>query len=277
MGFCQSTNSVKVARAALHMWEEPCISGDSGSGAVFFSGCNLRCVYCQNNEISSGKVGTEVSTQRLSDIFINLQNQKANNINLVTPSHYTKEIIEAIIKARSKGLVIPIVYNSSSYEAVYTIHSLSGYVDVYLPDCKYYDDALAVKYSNAPGYHEISLKAIDEMLSQTGGAVFDEEGIIKKGVIVRHLILPGCIKDSKKLIRSLWEHFGNNIYYSIMNQYTPMKGIGEKYPELDRKVRNREYDEVLDYALDLGIENGFMQEGDVASESFIPKFDLTGV
>lgn len=277
MGFCQSTNSVKVARAALHMWEEPCISGDSGSGAVFFSGCNLRCVYCQNKEISSGKVGTEVSIERLSEIFINLQNQKAKNINLVTPSHYTKEIVEAVITAREKGLVIPIVYNSSSYEETDTIRSLSGYVDVYLPDCKYYDDALAVKYSNAPGYHEISLKAIDEMLSQTGCAVFDEEGIIKKGVIVRHLILPGCIKDSKKLLRSLWEHFGNNIYYSIMNQYTPMKGIGGKYPELDRKIRSREYDEVLDYALDLGIENGFMQEGDVASESFIPKFDLTGV
>ena len=259
------------------MWEEPCISGESGSGAVFFSGCNLRCVYCQNSKISSALVGQEVSVKRLAEIFINLQSQNANNINLVTPSHYTGQIIEAISIARAAGLTIPIVYNSSSYENADTIRQLKDYVNVYLPDCKYYSDERAVKYSSAPRYHEISLKAIDEMLNQTGEASFDENGMIKSGVIVRHLILPGGIKDSKRVIKSLWEHFGNRIYYSIMNQYTPMPGIEDKYPELAVKIKSREYDEVLDYALDLGIENGFMQEGGTAEESFIPEFDLTGV
>lgn len=275
VGFCSVTETIRVARAALHFWEEPCISGENGSGAVFFSGCNMCCVFCQNKEISEGKIGKDISEERLAQIFLELQEKQANNINLVTPSHYVNPIIRAIDIAKNQGLSIPIVYNSSSYESVETLKKLEGYIDVYLPDCKYYDDEPAIRYSHAKNYHEISLKAISEMLRQTGKAVFDEKGIIKKGVIVRLLVLPGNTVDAKNVLRSLYENFNDNIYVSVMNQYTPIKGV--PFPELKRRVTKREYSKVLDYALELGIVNGFMQEGDVAKESFIPAFDLEGV
>lgn len=276
VGFCGVSGKIRVARAALHFWEEPCISGTEGSGAVFFSGCNLQCIFCQNREISRGKVGKDISCSRLAEIFVELQKQGANNINLVTPSHYVNQIIPAIIFSREMGLSVPVVYNSSAYESVETLKKLEGYIDVYLPDCKYWDEELAVKFSRAPAYRDISFAAIGEMLRQTGKAEFDENGLIKKGVIVRHLVLPGHVNDSKKVIGQLYDTFGDDIYISIMNQYTPLADLPD-YPELNRKLTGREYKKILDYALDIGIENGFMQEGDVAKESFVPSFDLEGV
>lgn len=275
-GFCGVSDNIRVARAALHFWEEPCISGSEGSGAVFFSGCNLQCVFCQNREISRGKVGKDISAERLCEIFFELQEQGANNINLVTPSHYVNQITKAVEKARARGLSIPFVYNSSAYENVETLKRLEGYIDVYLPDCKYYDDELAVRYSKAPGYWNTALAAIEEMLRQRGKTVFDERGMITSGVIVRHLVLPGHTLDSKNVIRSLHERFKDDIYISVMNQFTPLGGL-ENYPELNRRVTPREYKKVLDYAIEIGIVNGFMQEGNVAKESFIPAFDLEGV
>lgn len=278
IGYCRVGSKIKVARAALHMWEEPCISGADGSGAVFFSGCNLGCVYCQNHLISRGQAGKEISVKQLADIFLKLESEGANNINLVTPSHYIYQIMEAINISRKKGLGIPMLYNTGTYEKVEAIKQLKGYIDIYLPDCKYYSDERAVKYSNAPGYFEKSLNAIQEMVNQTGVPSFNEKGIMTRGVIVRHMTLPKGRKDSKEIIKRLYEEFGDKIYFSLMSQYTPMEGIdGEKYPELLRKVTKREYETLVDYAIELGIENAFIQEGDVAKESFIPEFDLTGV
>lgn len=276
VGYCQVGDKIRVARAALHMWEEPCISGGEGSGAIFFSGCNMQCVFCQNRDIACGSTGKDISEERLCEIMLELQDKKANNINLVTPTHYVKQIAGAIIKAKNNGLTIPIVYNSSSYEKTDTLKELNGLVDVYLPDCKYFDDELAVKYSRAPGYHNISLKAIDEMLRQTGKCSFDENGLIKSGVIIRHLVLPGHTKDSKAVIKSLWERYGHDVYLSIMSQYTPLENV-KNYPELNRRITVREYNKVLDYAIELGVVNGFFQDMDVAKESFIPEFNLEGV
>lgn len=275
-GYCKVTDTIKVARAALHMWEEPCISGDEGSGAIFFSGCNMQCVFCQNKKIADGTVGKEIKLERLSSIMIELQNKHANNINLVTPSHYVNQIIEAVELAKRNGLNIPIIYNTSSYEKVETLRKLEGIVDVYLPDCKYYDEELAVNFSHAPGYHDISMDAIAEMVRQTGKCSFDNEGKIKKGVIVRHLVLPGHTKDSKAVIKALWERFGEDVYLSIMSQYTPLTN-NEKYPELNRRITVREYNKVVDYAIELGITGGFFQDMDVAEDSFIPDFNLEGV
>lgn len=280
-GFCQMTDDVYIARAALHMWEEPCISGENGSGAVFFSGCQLRCVFCQNNAISTGKAGRKISIAELAQQFLKLQEQKANNINLVTPTHYVPQIIKALSMAKADGLRIPVVYNTSSYENVETLKMLEGYVDVYLPDLKYMDNHIAMKYSNAGDYFDIASKAIAEMLRQTGKPQFYkdaenkycEAGIMKKGVIVRHLIMPGMTKDSKNIVKYLYETYSNDIYISIMNQYTPLKCV-EKYPELNRKITSEEYDDVVDYAIELGVENGFIQEGETAQESFIPEFSL---
>lgn len=271
-GVCGSTYRIKVARAALHMWEEPCISGDRGSGTVFFSGCPLHCVYCQNRKISDGSVGKELSVAELADTFIDLQNKGAHNINLVTPTHYIHQIREAIIMAKKSGLIIPIVYNTGGYEKVESLKLLSGLVDIYLPDLKYFSMEVARKYSNAPNYFEVALKAINEMYEQVGVATFDEEGLMTKGVIVRHLLLPGLLEDSKKIIKEVYEIFGDNVYLSIMNQYTPMQGIGEKFPELADKVSEEDYDALVDYAIEIGVENGFIQEGETASESFIPDF-----
>ena len=278
-GICGQTNDIKVARAALHFWEEPCISGEEGSGTVFFSGCSLHCVFCQNEEIANGTVGKVISVERLAEIFLELQEKGANNINLVTPGHFIPQIKEALTLAWEKGLKLPIVYNTSSYESIEAIKSLEGFVDIYLPDFKYMSSELSGKYSHASDYAKVAKNVIAEMVRQTGKPVFekdDDEGILKKGTIVRHLMLPGCMEDSKAVIRHLYETYGNDIYISIMSQFTPLSNV-QNYPELNRKVTEEEYEELVDYALELGLEQGFIQEGDVAEESFIPIFDCEGV
>lgn len=274
-GYCHAGAGITAARAALHFWEEPCISGERGSGTVFFSGCSLGCVYCQNYNISRNLAGKEITTKRLAEIFLELEAQKAHNINLVTPSHYVPSIIEAIKQAKSEGLHIPIVYNSSGYEAVEIIKMLEGNVDIYLPDFKYCGQDLAYRYSGCRDYFEAASKALREMVRQTGAAEFEGE-IMTRGVIVRHLLLPGGLSDSKKVIKYLYETYGDTIYLSIMNQYTPLEQV-EAYPEINRKVTEQEYEELVDYALELGVENGFIQEGETASESFIPEFDSQGI
>lgn len=276
-GFCGESNSVRIARAALHFWEEPVISGDNGSGAVFFTGCNLKCIFCQNASIAASEVGKEVSIEALAEIFLKLQGEGANNINLVTASHYVPQVAECIRMARKSGLTIPIVYNTSSYEKPETLRLLDGLVDIYLPDFKYMDAKLAKAYSNAEDYPEIAQTAIAEMYRQVGKPAFDaDSGLMRKGVIVRHLVMPGAVGNAKAVIDYLYGTYGDNIYISLMNQYTPVKEFAE-YPELNRKVTKREYEKVIQYALDLGVENAFIQEGETAQESFIPAFDLTGV
>lgn len=275
-GYCKATGKLVVARAALHMWEEPCISGEEGSGTVFFCGCPLGCVYCQNSKISRGMSGMAITVERLAEIFLELQGKGANNINLVTPSHYVPHIIEALKISRKKGLTVPIVYNCSGYEKVKTLKLLEGYIDIYMPDFKYMSDEPAVKYSGCRNYSAVASKAIEEMVRQVKEPVFDERGIMKKGVIVRHLALPGYIDDSKRVVKYLYETYGDRIFISIMNQYTPMTR-SMAYPELNRKLTDEEYDELVDYALEIGVENGFIQKGETALESFIPEFDGEGV
>ena len=275
-GFCQSGSHIKAARAALHHWEEPCISGTAGSGTVFFSGCTLRCCFCQNHDIAMGSRGRAVSVERLGEIFLELKEKGAANINLVTGAHYVPQIIEALDMARRKGLDIPVVYNSSGYEKTETLKLLEGYVDIYLPDYKYAESELAVKFSHANDYPERAMEAVNEMVRQTGMPQFDAEGYMKRGTIVRHLILPGHTRNSKKVLKLLHKTFGKQIYISIMNQYTPVFEQKE-YTELNRCVTRREYEKVLDYAFELGIENGFFQDGETARESFIPAFDYEGV
>lgn len=278
-GICGQTENLKVARAALHFWEEPCISGDAGSGAVFFSGCPLHCVFCQNENIANGTVGKEISLERLVDIFLELQEKGANNINLVTPGHFVPQIVKALDQAKKEGLTLPVVYNTSSYETVDTIRMLDGYVDIYLPDFKYMSPVLSKKYSHVPDYAQVAKAAIAEMVRQTGKAVFvngDEDNLILRGTIVRHLTLPGCMEDSMQILKYLHETYGDTIYISIMNQFTPLSNL-EKYPELNRKITDEEYETLVDYAIEIGIENGFIQEGDTAEESFIPAFDCEGV
>lgn len=275
-GFCGADDRLYLARAALHFWEEPCISGEKGSGTVFFSGCNLRCVFCQNHEISRMDSKKEVTVERLSEIFLELQEKGALNINLVTPTHYIPQIIEALDISKEKGLVLPVVYNTSGYETVESLKRLEGYVQVYLPDFKYMDGELSKKYSSAPDYPEKAKLALDEMVRQVGEAEFSEDGIIKKGVIVRHLVLPNHTDDSKNVISYLYNRYGDSIFVSIMNQYTPLKQV-EKIPDLNRKITDGEYDEVVDFAISLGLENGFIQEGETQSESFIPPFDFEGL
>lgn len=278
-GICGQTAEVKAARAALHFWEEPCISGEKGSGTVFFSGCALHCVFCQNKEIANGTVGKTISAGRLSEIFLELQEKGANNINLVTPGHFVPQIIRALDAARQSGLKIPIVYNTGSYETAETIRMLEGYVDIYLPDFKYMSPVLSSRYSNAPDYADAAKAAIDEMVRQTGAARFaggDEDGRMLGGTIVRHLTLPGSLSDSKEILSYLHGRYGNTIYISIMNQFTPVSKLSA-YPELNRTVTEREYEELVEYALQIGIENGFIQEGGTAEESFIPLFDCEGV
>lgn len=264
------------ARAALHMWEEPCISGKKGSGAVFFSGCGLRCCFCQNRDIAIGKSGLEITEDRLAEIFLELQEQGAANLNLVTGAHYVPQIIAALDLAREQGLRLPVVYNSSGYEKVETVKMLEGYVEVYLPDYKYAESNLAEKYSRAEDYPETAAAAIAEMVRQTGPAVFDEEGYMRRGTIVRNLVLPGHTRNSIKVLEYLHRTYGNQIYISIMNQYTPVFEQKE-FKELNRRVTQREYEKVLNAALELGIENGFFQDGETARESFIPAFDYEGI
>ena len=275
-GVCGVSAEIRVARAALHYWEEPCISGKKGSGAVFFSGCSLHCVFCQNREISGGKAGKVISKERLSDIFLELKAKGANNINLVTPGQYIPDIVWAVNDARSRGMKLPIVYNTSGYEDAKELKLLDGIVDVYLPDFKYMEEALARELSHAPDYPDVAKIAIKEMVRQTGKCEFDEDGYIKRGTIVRNLILPGHTRNSLKVLEYLHETYGNEIYLSIMNQYTPVYHH-EKYPELNRKVTVREYEKVLDGAIAMGIENGFFQDGETAEESFIPAFDYEGI
>lgn len=277
-GCCKESSQLIVARAALHMWEEPCISGQKGSGTVFFSGCNMGCIFCQNFSIAQGQAGKAISVKRLAEIFLELQAKGAHNINLVTPTHYIPQIIDALLSAKSQGLHLPIVYNTSAYEKVETLQCLEGLVDIYLPDLKYYSPALSAKYAGAPNYFETASAAIAEMVRQTGLPVFetDEDSLMKKGVIVRHLLLPGCEEDSRYLLQYLYNTYKNDIYVSIMNQYTPMPQVS-CFPELNRSITHEEYDRIVDYAISIGIENGFIQEGSTASESFIPAFDCEGV
>ena len=276
-GVCAVPDRLKVARAALHFWEEPCISGDEGSGAVFFSGCALHCVYCQNRDISGGKAGLPISTERLTDIFFELKAQNACNINLVTGDHYIPLIAKAIDKAVRRGFDLPFIFNCSGYEKPESLKMLDGLIDVYLPDFKYMDPALAGRYSGASDYPDVAKAALDEMVRQCPGGIFDGRGMIKSGVIVRHLLLPGHVSDSKRILKYLHERYKDSIYISIMSQYTPMEGIPDSCPELQRRVKRSEYDRLTDYAIALGIENAYIQDMSVATESFIPAFDNEGV
>ncbi len=276
LGFCKSSDKLKVARAELHFWEEPCISGTNGSGTVFFSGCTLQCVFCQNSQISRGEWGKEITVQRLCEIFLELEKKGAHNINLVTPTQYVLHIIKAIDLSREKGLSLPIVYNTSGYEKVQTLRLLKGYVDIYLPDFKYYDERFSKKYSNCENYFENTTKALDEMFSQVGECEFDENGLLKKGVVIRHLCLPKLTDDTKRILKYINRRFDDKVLISIMSQYTP-HGDLKDYPEISLPLSKDEYQDILEYAQMIGISNGFVQEGESAKESFIPPFDLTGV
>lgn len=275
-GVCGVSAEIRVARAALHYWEEPCISGEKGSGAVFFSGCSLHCVFCQNREISDGKAGKVISKERLSDIFIELAGKGANNINLVTPGQYIPDIVWAVNDARSRGMKLPIVYNTSGYENVTELKLLDGIVDVYLPDFKYMDSALSAKYSRAKDYPSVAKQAISEMVRQQPKvAIDDATGLIQKGVIVRQLLLPGHVNDAKAIFKYLHDTYQDSIYISMMSQFTPI--ALKDYPEINRTVTRREYERLIDYAIKIGITNAFIQEGNVAKDSFIPAFDGEGV
>lgn len=270
-GYCGADNNMRITRAELHFWEEPCISGKAGSGTVFFSGCNMKCVFCQNYKISTKNVGITVTPRELADKFLYLQNKGANNINLVTPTHYVPEIIKALDIAKKKGLNIPVIYNCGGYESVETIKLLNGYVDIYMPDIKYFSDKYAVKYSTAPNYFKVAQKALKEMVSQVGTPVFNKSGIMKRGVIVRHLMLPGLIFDTKKIIDYLYDTYKDDIYISIMSQYTPLPNVKD-IPELNRRIDKKYYETMVDYCIKKGIENAFIQDGESANESFIPEF-----
>lgn len=282
-GVCMQDSRIFAARAALHFWEEPCISGSVGSGAVFFCGCNLRCVFCQNYDIAHAEACKEISVQRLADIFLSLQKQGAANINLVTPTHYIPQICTALKSAKKLGLSIPIVYNTSGYEEVDTLKMLDGLIDIYLPDLKYYSPELSTRLSHAPDYFEKAALAIAEMYRQVGTATFDSTtGLMQKGMIVRHLLLPGQSKDTKKVLRYLHNTYGEKIYISIMNQYTPMPQLSlsenlTQLSDLNRKITDEEYEKIISFAEIIGIENGFIQEGDTVGASFIPAFNQEGL
>lgn len=275
-GICGVSSEIKVARAALHYWEEPCISGKRGSGAVFFSGCSLHCVFCQNREISDGKEGKVISKERLSDIFMELADKGANNINLVTPGQYIPDIVWVVNDAKSRGMKLPIIYNTSGYENVTELKLLEGIVDVYLPDFKYMDSTLSARYSRAKDYPSIAKQALSEMVRQQPDVVIDNATrLIQKGVIVRQLLLPGHVNDAKAVLKYLYDTYHDHVYISMMSQFTPI--ALKDYPEINRTVTRREYERLVDYALEIGITNAFIQEGDVAKDSFIPAFDCEGV
>ena len=275
-GVCGVSSEIKVARAALHYWEEPCISGKRGSGAVFFSGCSLHCVFCQNREISDGKEGKVISKERLSDIFIELADKGANNIYLVTPGQYIPDIVWAVNDAKSRGMKLPIIYNTSGYENVTELKLLEGIVDVYLPDFKYMDSTLSAMYSRAKDYPSVAKQALSEMVRQQPDVVIDDStGLIQKGVIVRQLLLPGHVNDAKAVLKYLYDTYHDHVYISMMSQFTPI--ALKDYPEINRTVTRREYERLVDYALEIGITNAFIQEGDVAKDSFIPALDCEGV
>lgn len=286
-GVCGESEKVRLARAALHFWEEPPISGESGSGTVFFSGCPLRCVYCQNKSIARGEVGREVSISRLAQIFLEQQERGALNINLVTSTHFVPQVKKALDLARSRDfsdrpLRLPIVYNTSGYELASAIRELDGYVDVFLTDFKYANSDIARRYSAAPDYPQVASDALDAMFELAGPPAYDQtergEERLVRGIIVRHLLLPGCLEDSKRVMELLaGKPYADDIIVSIMNQFTPGGDLVGNYPELARTVTPDEYDELVDYALDLGLENSYMQEGGAAEDSFIPAFDYEGV
>ncbi|MFW2491144.1 radical SAM protein [Clostridium chromiireducens] len=291
IGFCRASNKVKISRASLHLWEEPPISQGKGSGTVFFSHCNLKCVFCQNYNISQGiecnldiqpsnsnplVTGIEVSIDRLSEIFLELQEKGANNINLVTPTHFVPQIIDSLKIAKKNGLIIPILYNTNSYDSIETIKLLDGYIDVYLPDFKYFNDKYAKKYSNVDNYADNTIQIISEMVSQVGIPKFDSKGNMIKGVIVRHLMLPGLLFDSKKIIDFLYNRYKDDIYISLMNQYIPMFKA-HNFPEINRPLNSKHYDSLINYALELGIKNGFIQDEGTNTSDFIPEFNLDGV
>jgi len=270
-GACGAKNKIKLAYYSLHMWEEPIISGTNGSGTIFFSNCNMKCIYCQNKKISLEGYGKLISNKRLGEIMLELQKKKAHNINLVTPTHYVPQIASVLHKIKNNELKIPVVYNTSSYENVGTIMMMRGLVDIFLADLRYYDDELAERYSKCSNYFENATMAIDEMFRQVGVAELGKDGLLKKGLVVRVLILPGHARDAKEIINYLYKTYGDEIYISIMNQFTPINKC--KYDNLNRKVTDEEYDEVIDFATSLGVSKAFIQEGDAALESFIPNFD----
>lgn len=275
-GFCGEIGRYpRAARAGLHLWEEPCISGETGSGTVFFSGCTMRCDYCQNRSLSRGETGFPVTPERFAEICLSLERQGANNINLVTPTHFLPMILEGIPLARTAGVTVPFLMNCGGYERQETLKMLEGYISVYLPDFKYWENETAIRYSSAPDYRTYAQKAIREMVRQTGKPIFNEKGILQRGVIVRHLLLPGHVEESKKILASLSDEYGDRIILSIMNQYTPMPAV--RFDELKRPVTAEEYEELVSYAVDLGIENAYIQEGGTVTESFIPAFDGTGI
>lgn len=275
-GYCGVSDKVKLARAALHFWEEPCISGERGSGTVFFSGCALKCVFCQNYQLSAGHFGKEVSIQRLAEIFLELQQQGAHNINLVTGGHYVPQIVQALELVR-KDLKIPVVYNSSGYETVETLRQLKGYVDIYLPDLKYYSPERSARYSNARDYFAVASQAVQEMFSQVGPVQFDEQGMLQKGVVVRHMVMPNGVEDTMDILTWIAEHLPlDDILVSVMSQYTPFYKSAD-YPEINRRLTQEEYDRVLDWMECMGIEQGFVQELSSAKEEYTPDFSLQGV
>ena len=275
-GFCGAGNEVIIARASLHKWEEPCISYKNGAGTVFFSGCNLHCCFCQNNKISNELFGKIISDEKLADIFLSLQDMGADNIDLVTPTHFINNIINALDKVKHK-LSIPVVYNCGGYELVDTIKKLNGYIDIYLPDIKYFSPDISAKYSNAPDYFEAASDAVLAMISQVGKLCFNDEGGLMKGTVIRHMVLPSHRHDSIDIMDWIAENTSSNdVLVSIMNQYTPFDFISDEYPELKRRITKMEYNSVVDHAAELGI-NGFSQQKSSASEEYVPDFDLTGI
>ena len=283
-GFCKAGSNVKIAKASMHYFEEPCISGcrkkdgDNlrGSGTVFFSNCNLKCVFCQNYKISQEGFGIEISIEKLSDIFLKLQENGAYNINLVSPTIYACQIKESIIIAKKKGLSIPIIYNCSGYELVETVKMLDGYIDVYLPDFKYFDDEIAKKYSRVDRYFYNASMSILEMYKQVGSPIFDENGMIQKGLIIRHMVLPNNIKNTKKVLEWISENLGKEAFVSVMGQYFPTN-IADKYEEINRKVTKKEMEIVKLYIDKLGLTNGYIQKLGKNEERYVPDFDLSGI
>ena len=274
LGFCGVPSTLRIARASLHAWEEPCISGEGGSGTVFFSGCGLRCVFCQNREIALAESGHEITVERLADIFDELWAQGAENLNLVTATQYTPSVLRALELARGRGNPLPVVWNSGGYESAKTLRMLAGAVDIYLVDYKYASAALADRYASAPDYPEVAIEAVGRMLEQTGNPVFDARGMLRRGTVVRFLLLPGALLDAKLALRRVHALCGERVLYSLMCQYTPMPGMK---PPLDRRVSENEYRSFLEYADRLGIRDGYTQERESAADSFIPPFDSTGI
>jgi putative pyruvate formate lyase activating enzyme len=275
-GFCQAGLLPSASLAALHHWEEPCLSATNGAGTIFFAFCNLRCVFCQNHSISQTGCSREITIERLAAIFLEQQARGAHNIDLVTPTHYVPQIIKALTLARQAGLALPVVYNSNAYEMPDTIASLERHVDIFLPDLKYYDNSYAVRYSAAPDYFVYASQAITKMVDLAGPPVFDAAGVMQRGVIVRHLAVPGLLSDSRNVLNWLWHTFGNTIFISLMNQYTPLYQAAS-HSEINRRLTTWEYNKLIDYASSLGIENCFIQTGKTSSSDYVPVFDGSGI